>query len=69
MANKKFGPFPFVPNMDDCRRIIKTNGVTCYIMDTCCRNITPEEQEAIDRQIAQIAMNAAFRKAAQGGSA
>lgn len=69
MANKKFGPFPFVPNMDDCRRIIKTDSATCYIMDTCCRNITPEEREAIDRQIARIAMNAAFRKAAQDGSA
>lgn len=64
----KRGPFPYVPNMEDCRRIVKTEGCTCYIMDTCCRNMTAEDKAAADRQIIQLAMNAALRKHNQGSA-
>ena len=44
----KLGPFPFVPNMEDCRKIVKTEGCTCYIMDTCCRDMTAADKAAAD---------------------
>jgi len=64
----RFGPFPFVPNMEDCRKIVKTEHCTCYIMDTCCRNMTPEDKERADRQILQIYVNDALRKEASGSA-
>ena len=42
----KLGPFPFVPNMEDCHKIVKTESCTCYIMDTCCRNMTAADKAA-----------------------
>lgn len=65
----KLGPFPYIPPMEDCRRIVKTEGCTCFIMDTCCRDMTPEDKAAIDRQIVRIAMDAALRKQQAAGSA
>ena len=65
----KLGPFPYVPPMEDCRRIVKTKGCTCFIMDTCCRDMTAEDKAAIDRQIVRIAMDAALRKQQAAGSA
>lgn len=62
------GPFPFVPNMDDCRKIVKAEGCTCYIMDTCCRNMTPEDKAAADRRILQIYVNDALRKESSGSA-
>ena len=57
---------PFVPNMEDCKMIVETNGAVCYIMDTCCRNFTAEDNARADRQIVEIAMQAALRKQASG---
>ena len=57
---------PFVPNMADCRMTVETDGVVCYIMDTCCRNFTAEDKARADRQIVEIAMRAALRKQASG---
>lgn len=62
------GPFPFVPNMEDCRKIVKTEGCTCYIMDTYCRNMTPEDKAAADRRILQIYVNDALRKETSGSA-
>lgn len=57
---------PFVPDMNDCKMVVHTtNGATCYIMDTCCRNMTKEDKARIDRQIVQIYLNAAMRKKAK----
>lgn len=64
----KLGPFPYVPNMEDCRKIIKTEGCTCYIMDTCCRNMTAEDKAAADRKIIQILVNAELRKGNLGSA-
>lgn len=64
MAN--LGKFPFVPNMEDCKMVVKANGATCYIMDTCCRNFTQEDKERTDREIMRIALASAMRKKAQG---
>ena len=52
---------PFVPNMEDCKMIVETNGAVCYIMDTCCRNFTAEDKARADRQIVEIAMRSALR--------
>lgn len=59
------GKFPFVPDMDDCKMIVHADGAVCYIMDTCCRDITKAEKEAIDRQIVQIYLNSEMRKMAK----
>lgn len=64
----KLGPFPFVPNMEDCRKIVKTEGCTCYIMDTYCRNMTPEDKARADRQILQIYVNDALKKEFSGSA-
>lgn len=64
----KRGPFPFVPNMEDCRKIVKTEHCTCYIMDTCCRNMTQEDKARADRQILQIYVNHALKKEVSGSA-
>lgn len=64
----RFGSLPFVPNMEDCRKIVKTEHCTCYIMDTCCRNMTPEDKERADRQILRIYVNDALRKENSGSA-
>lgn len=58
----RLGKFPFVPNMNDCKMVVNADGAVCYIMDTCCRNMTKEDKEAADRQIVQIYLNAEMRK-------
>ena len=58
---------PFVPNMDDCKMTVTTDGAVCYIMDTCCRNFTERDKEAVDRKIIQIALQAALRREAPLG--
>jgi len=65
MIMAHLGKFPFVPNMDDCKMIVNTDGGTCYIMDTFCRSMTKEDKEATDRQIVQIYLNAEMRKRAK----
>jgi len=57
--------YPYVPNMDDCKMVVKTAGATCYIMDTCCRNMTKEQKEQIDREIVEIYLQHALRKQAK----
>lgn len=66
MAVAKPGPFPFIPDMEDCRRIVNTTGGTCYIMDTYCRNMTAGDKERADREILRIALAHAMRKKEQG---
>ena len=56
----------FVPNMDDCKMIVKCeNGATCYIMDTCCKNFTEEDKKRVDEKILQIYLNSVMRKRAK----
>lgn len=62
MIMAHLGKFPFVPDMDDCKMVVKTDGAVCYIMDTFCRNMTKEDKEAADKQIIQIYLNAEMRK-------
>lgn len=56
------GPFPFVPNMEDCRRIVKTKSCTCYIMDTYCRNMTAADKAAADERILQFYVRRALEE-------
>lgn len=58
--------YPYVPNMEDCRKITKTKGCTCYIMDTICRNMTPEDKAAADKKILQIYINSLLKKEVSG---
>lgn len=62
----RLGKVPFVPDMADCKMIVKTDGAVCYIMDTCCRNFTAADKLRVDRQIVQIAMQSALRKRESG---
>ncbi|MBR2366215.1 MAG: hypothetical protein IKC50_05230 [Oscillospiraceae bacterium] len=42
-------------NMDDCAMTITTDdGITVHILDTYCRDLTPERKEAIDTEIIRI---------------
>lgn len=43
-----------MPDMKDCRMIVSTHDATCYVMDTCCRDVTAEERAEIDRKIIHI---------------
>lgn len=52
--------------MEDCRRVVKTAGGTCYIMDTCCRSMTAGDKERADREILRIALESAMRKREKG---
>lgn len=58
--------YPFVPNMDDCRMTVTAEGAVCYIMDTCCRNFTAADKEAVDRKIVQLAIQSALKREARG---
>lgn len=58
--------FPYVPNMDDCKMTVETEGAVCYIMDTCCRQFTPADKAAADRKLMDLALRAALRKASSG---
>ena len=66
MARPKNTSFPFQPNMDDCKMIVESNGVVCYIMDTCCKHFTPEDKARVDRQIVEIAVQSALRRQRAG---
>lgn len=46
--------FPFEPPMEDLKMVVKTEHGTCYIFDTFCKNVTPEERAKIDDRIRQI---------------
>lgn len=60
------GKIPFVPNMDDCRMTVESDGAVCYIMDTCCRDYTPADRAATDRKLMDLALRAALRRAVSG---
>jgi len=64
----KRGPFPFVPDMEDCRKIVKTESCTCYIMDACCRNMTAADKAAADEKILRIYVNDAIKKEVSGSA-
>ena len=66
MARPKTTSFPFQPNMDDCKMIVESNGVVCYIMDTCCKHFTPEDKARVDQQIVEIAVQSALRRQRAG---
>ncbi len=66
MARPKHTSFPFQPNMDDCKMIVESNGVVCYIMDTCCKHFTPEDKARVDQQIVEIAVQSALRRQRAG---
>lgn len=66
MARPKNTSFPFQPNMDDCKMIVESNGVVCYIMDTCCKHFTPEDKARVDQQIVEIAVQSALRRQQSG---
>lgn len=44
----------------------KTKEATCYIMDTCCRNMTKDDKLRADRKIVQIYLAHAMRGKASG---
>lgn len=44
----------YEPDMCDCRMVIHTQEATCYVMDTCCRNMAEGQREKIDADIAHI---------------
>ncbi|MDN0031638.1 hypothetical protein QVN85_01855 [Oscillibacter valericigenes] len=62
------GTFPFVPNMDDCKMVVQADGAVCYIMDTCCRNMTPEVKAQADQEIVDIYMRSAMRRKMKGSA-
>ena len=66
MARPKNTSFPFQPNMDDCKMIVESNGVVCYIMDTCRKHFTPEDKARVDQQIVEIAVQSALRRQRAG---
>lgn len=66
MARPRNTSFPFRPNMDDCKMIVESNGVVCYIMDTCCKHFTPEDKARVDQQIVEIAVQSALRRQRTG---
>lgn len=52
---------PYVPNMDDCRMVIRAEGAACYVMDACC-NATAADQKRIDSSIIEIYRQALLRR-------
>ena len=65
MAERKSGPgmrrYPYEPDMEHCRMVVKTGGAVCYIMDDCCRDMTAEDKAAADRRIVDIYLGAMLR--------
>lgn len=53
---------PYSPDMEACRMTIRTSEATCYVMDTHCRDISAEQKEKIDGDIAHIYRQAMLRK-------
>ena len=54
--------FPFEPPWEDLRKtVVTSNGVKCYIFDTCVVT-DPEERAQIDRNIADIIIRNDQRK-------
>lgn len=64
----KHGKFPFVPNMDDCKMVVQATGAVCYIMDTCCRNMTQEDKARADQEIVDIYLRSVMRRKAKGSA-
>lgn len=58
--------YPYIPNMDDCKMVVHANGATCYIMDTCCHNMTQAQKLQADREIVRIYLQHALVMQAKG---
>lgn len=64
MSKKKA---PMEINMDDCRmEFISSSGVRVCILDTFCKDFTPEKKEVVDAEIIRIYNNIMARCAAEG---
>ena len=50
------------PGMEACRMVIRTTDATCYVMDTCCREISEEQRAKIDKDLVHIYRQAMLRK-------
>lgn len=59
-------PFPFVPPMEDCRRVVRAEGCTCYIMDTRCRDMSAKDRAAVEEQILRVLVSHGVKKAGPG---
>jgi len=47
--------FPFQPPMEDLKLVVDCdNGTKCYLFNTFCKNITPEQKREADRRILTI---------------
>ena len=53
---------PYVPSAEDCRMVVRTGEAICYMMDTCCRDITERQRAEIDEKVAHIYRQAALKK-------
>lgn len=54
--------FPFIPHMEDCRKIVRAEGCICYIMDVRCRDMTAEDKAAADKRILQVLENYGMKR-------
>jgi len=46
--------FPFEPPMEDLKMVMESDGATCYIFNTACKDMTPEQKRKIDQRILSI---------------
>lgn len=46
------------PDRDECKMTIQSDDGICYIMDSCCRNLTKKERQMVNQQISRILLNA-----------
>ncbi len=42
------------PDMEACRMIVRTSEVTCYVMNSCCKNYSAEQREKVDKTLVHI---------------
>lgn len=55
-------------NMDDCRMVCRPQGAVCYIMDTCCRDMTGERRAQIEKSILHLYRQTAMKEAGKSGT-
>ena len=53
---------PYIPPMEDCRMVVRTGEAVCYIIDTCCRDMTDGQRAEIEGKIVQLCRQVALRK-------
>ena len=54
--------------MDDCRMVCRPQGAVCYIMDTCCRDMTGERRAKIEKSILHLYRQTAMKEAGKSGT-